>query len=191
MQIPDFQKNGTFDPEVYKQLLAANHLTPATFEAMEAKEVLSNKARMVIRDAVALTPAELAEAQALTLRQTESDPAKASRSERPRHTGRPLSKATTCADGLHAIPQNDHSHQDQPRVALAPFAKSHQIIKPYSLRRSSVRAFGLEGQMTFRLCQQAAKTSVYAQSSLGSDRISRRQNSYRMLKKAVQQGRSE
>jgi hypothetical protein len=77
MQIPDFQKNGAFDPEVYQRLLAANHLTPAIFEAMEAKEVLSNKARMIIRDAVALTPTELAEAQALTLRQTESDPAKA------------------------------------------------------------------------------------------------------------------
>jgi peptidyl-prolyl cis-trans isomerase D len=77
MQIPDFQKNGAFDPEIYQRLLAANHLTPATFEAIEAKEILSNKARMVIRDAVSLTPAELAEAQALTLRQTESDPAKA------------------------------------------------------------------------------------------------------------------
>ncbi len=76
MQIPDFQKNGTFDPEVYQRLLAANHLTPALFEAMEAKEVLSNKARMIIRDAVALTPAEIAEAQTLTLRQTESDPTK-------------------------------------------------------------------------------------------------------------------
>ena len=76
MQIPDFQKNGTFDPEVYQRLLAANHLTPALFEAMDAKEVLSNKARMIIRDAVALTPAEIAEAQTLTLRQTESDPAK-------------------------------------------------------------------------------------------------------------------
>ena len=75
MQIPDFQKNGTFDPEVYQRLLAANHLTPAIFEAMEAKEVLSNKARLIIRDAVALTPAEHAEAQALTLRQTESDSA--------------------------------------------------------------------------------------------------------------------
>ena len=77
MQIPDFQKNGTFDPEVYKRLLAANHLTPAIFEAMEAKEVLGNKAKMIIRDAVALTPAELVEAQALTLRLTESDPGKA------------------------------------------------------------------------------------------------------------------
>ncbi len=76
MQIPDFQRNGAFDPEVYQRLLAANHLTPALFEAMEAKEVLSNKARMIIRDAVALTPAEIAEAQTLTLRQTESDPVK-------------------------------------------------------------------------------------------------------------------
>jgi peptidyl-prolyl cis-trans isomerase D len=32
---------------------------------------------MIIRDAVALTPDELVEAQVLTLRQTESDPAKA------------------------------------------------------------------------------------------------------------------
>ncbi|HSF67334.1 MAG TPA: SurA N-terminal domain-containing protein [Nitrospiraceae bacterium] len=77
MQIPDFQKNGAFDPEIYQRLLAANHLTPAIFEAMETKELLSNKARTIIRDAVALTPAELAEAQALILRQPESDPAKA------------------------------------------------------------------------------------------------------------------
>jgi parvulin-like peptidyl-prolyl isomerase len=76
MQIPDFQKNGAFDPEIYQRLLAANHLTPSAFEAMEAKEVLSSKAKMIIRDAVSLTPAELAEAQALTLRQTESDPSK-------------------------------------------------------------------------------------------------------------------
>jgi peptidyl-prolyl cis-trans isomerase D len=77
MQIPEFQRNGSFDPELYQRLLAANHLTPAIFEAMEAKELLSNRARMMISDAVTLTPNELAEAQALTLRQTEPDPAKA------------------------------------------------------------------------------------------------------------------
>lgn len=77
MQIPEFQRNGSFDPELYQRLLAANHLTPAIFEAMEAKELLSNRARMMISDAVTLTPHELAEAQALTLRQTEPDPAKA------------------------------------------------------------------------------------------------------------------
>lgn len=77
MRIPEFQKNGVFDPEQYQRLLAANHLTPAVFEAMEAKELLSNRARVMVSDAVTLTPTELVEAQALTLRQTETDPAKA------------------------------------------------------------------------------------------------------------------
>lgn len=77
VQIPEFQKNGAFDPDLYQRLLAANHMTPAIFEALEMKDLMSNKARTVIRDAVVLTPTELAEAQALTLRQTESDPAKA------------------------------------------------------------------------------------------------------------------
>jgi peptidyl-prolyl cis-trans isomerase D len=76
-RIPDFQRNGTFDSDIYKRLLAANHLTPAIFEAMETKDILTTKAKMVVRDAVALTPVELSEAQALTLRQPESDPAKA------------------------------------------------------------------------------------------------------------------
>jgi len=77
MQIPDFHKNGVFDPELYQRILAANHLTPALFENIEAKELLGNRARMMISDAVSLTPAELSEAQALMLRQPESDPAKA------------------------------------------------------------------------------------------------------------------
>ncbi len=77
LQIPDFQKNGQFDPELYQRILAANHLTPALFEAIESKELLGNRARLVIADAVTLTPSELAEAQALTVRQPESDPAKA------------------------------------------------------------------------------------------------------------------
>ncbi|WP_455246156.1 SurA N-terminal domain-containing protein [Petrachloros mirabilis] len=77
VQVPEFQKNGTFDPEQYQRLLAANHLTPAAFEAMEAKELLGNKARMVVSNAVALTPDELAEAESLLLRQADPDPAKA------------------------------------------------------------------------------------------------------------------
>jgi SurA-like protein len=77
LQIPEFQRNGRFDPEHYQRLLAANHLTPSMFEATQAKELLSLKARIMVSDAVALTPAELAEAQALTLRQPDSDPAKA------------------------------------------------------------------------------------------------------------------
>ena len=77
VQIPEFQRNGRFDPEHYQRLLAANHMTPSIFEAMQARELLSLKARLMVSDAVALTPAELAEAQALTLRQPDADPAKA------------------------------------------------------------------------------------------------------------------
>ncbi|MBI3357029.1 MAG: SurA N-terminal domain-containing protein [Nitrospirae bacterium] len=75
LQIPDFQKNGAFDPELYQRLLAANHLTPAVFEAAQYKEVLGNKARMVVRDSVALTPSEISEGQALMTRPQDSNPA--------------------------------------------------------------------------------------------------------------------
>ena len=77
MQVPEFQKNGTFDPDLYQRLLAANHLTPAIFEATQAKEILGNKARMIVRDAVALTPSEISDGQALMTRQQDPDPAKA------------------------------------------------------------------------------------------------------------------
>jgi SurA N-terminal domain len=77
LQIPDFQKNGAFDPELYKRLLAANHLTPAVFEAAQHQEVLVNKARMIVRDSVALTPAEIAEGQVLMAKPQDSDPSKA------------------------------------------------------------------------------------------------------------------
>jgi peptidyl-prolyl cis-trans isomerase D len=77
MQRPEFQRNGAFDPDLYRRLLAANHLTPSIFETMEAKELLTNKARLVVMDAVALTPSELAEAQTLITRQGETDSAKA------------------------------------------------------------------------------------------------------------------
>src|SRR5574340_251723 len=62
---------------MWRRLLAANRLTPASFEAMEAKDILTNKARLVIMDAVALTPSEYSEAQALVTREGEKDPAKA------------------------------------------------------------------------------------------------------------------
>jgi peptidyl-prolyl cis-trans isomerase D len=77
MQRPEFQREGTFDPDRYRRLLAANHLTPSVFEAMETKDLLTNKARLVVMDAVALTPSELSEAQTLVTRQGETDPAKA------------------------------------------------------------------------------------------------------------------
>jgi peptidyl-prolyl cis-trans isomerase D len=77
IQIPDFQKNGAFDPDLYRRLLAANHWTPSAFEAMQQQEILAGKARMVVRDSVALTPWEIAEGQALTTKPQDSDPANA------------------------------------------------------------------------------------------------------------------
>lgn len=74
MRRPDFQRNGQFDPELYRRLLAANRLTPPLFESLYSVELLSAKAKMVIRDSVALTPSEISEAQALMARQPQSDP---------------------------------------------------------------------------------------------------------------------
>ncbi len=70
---PEFQKDGKFDPDLYRQLLAANRLTPASFESAQANELLANKARLIVRDSVALTPAEIAEAESLSARQTQGD----------------------------------------------------------------------------------------------------------------------
>lgn len=74
---PEFSRNGKFDPELYRRLLAANRLTPALFEAQQAMELLRNKARVIVLDSVALTPAEIAEAQALMAHQPKGEPASA------------------------------------------------------------------------------------------------------------------
>lgn len=114
MQVPEFQRNGHFDPEHYQRLLAANHLTPAMFESIQSKELLSLKARMTVSDAVALTPAELAEAQALMLRQPDPDPAKAAAAkERAMH---------------------DVLFQKQQRT-LAAYAQSLKATLPITIRR--------------------------------------------------------
>jgi SurA N-terminal domain len=114
MQVPEFQKNGRFDAEHYQRLLAANHLTPSMFEAVQMKELLSLKARMMVSDAVALTPAELAEAQALMLRQPDSDPAKAA-----------AAKERAIQDVLF---------QKQQR-AMAAYAQSLKATVPITIRR--------------------------------------------------------
>lgn len=69
LQREAFQRNGKFDPDLYRRVLAANRLTPALFESQHTLELLRAKAMMVVRDSVALTPAEIAEAQALMARQ--------------------------------------------------------------------------------------------------------------------------
>lgn len=71
VQRTEFQRNGQFDPDLYRRILAANHLSPAGFEASHASEILANKARLMVRDSVALTPSELAEAESLAARQSQ------------------------------------------------------------------------------------------------------------------------
>ncbi len=73
VQRPDFQQNGKFDPDHYRRVLAANRLTPALFESLHTTELLGDKARMIILDSVALTPAEIAEADTLMARQSQPE----------------------------------------------------------------------------------------------------------------------
>ena len=72
-RISDFQTNGKFDPELYKRLLAFNHLTPAQFETEYGARLLGDKAVSVVFNSVALTPAEIEEAKALMARPTSPD----------------------------------------------------------------------------------------------------------------------
>ena len=74
---PDFQRNGTFDPDLYRRLLAANRLTPALFESMHIHELLRDKALLTIRDSVALTPTEVDDVKAVLARQPSGQPVQA------------------------------------------------------------------------------------------------------------------
>jgi len=65
MTIPAFQRNGAFDPEQYKRLLAQNRLTPEAFETSHRSDLLREKARMLVRESVAPTAEELSAVQAL------------------------------------------------------------------------------------------------------------------------------
>jgi SurA-like protein len=74
MRRPEFQRNGQFDPELYRRILASVRLTPALYEAEHKVDLLRDKAMTVIRDSVALTPTEISDAQSLVGRQMISDP---------------------------------------------------------------------------------------------------------------------
>ena len=82
MRRPDFQQKGQFDPELYRRLLASNRLTPALFESLQSTELLREKARTIIRESVALTPAEITEAEGLMARQAHVESGGRSASER-------------------------------------------------------------------------------------------------------------
>jgi peptidyl-prolyl cis-trans isomerase D len=71
----EFQRNGKFDQDMYRRFVQLNRMTLAHFEAMHSMELLRNKARLIILDSVALTPAEVAEAEALVAHQPKDEKA--------------------------------------------------------------------------------------------------------------------
>ena len=66
----DFQKDGVFDPEYYKRLLASNRMKPHDYEQQRRSELMIEKARLLVSEATTLTPAELQEVKDLNARQT-------------------------------------------------------------------------------------------------------------------------
>ncbi len=66
----EFQKDGTFDAELYHRILAANRLSPKQFERQLAKDLLSQQAQMIVQDVATLNPSEVQEAEELAERQT-------------------------------------------------------------------------------------------------------------------------
>lgn len=62
--LPEFQKNGKFDPDQYKRMLASARWTPAMFETAYRADLMREKARSLVRESVAPTSDELAGAQA-------------------------------------------------------------------------------------------------------------------------------
>ncbi len=58
------EKNGRFDPDLYRRVLAANHVTPETFESSQRDELLIAKVKTVIGDSTAVSGPEWEEARA-------------------------------------------------------------------------------------------------------------------------------
>jgi hypothetical protein len=57
--LPEFQKNGKFDPDQYKRLLASARWTPAMFETAYRADLMREKARTLVRESVAPKADEL------------------------------------------------------------------------------------------------------------------------------------
>lgn len=62
-QLPGFQKDGKFDPELYRRILALEHYTPEGFERQHREELLVDKVKALVKESVALTPSEEEEAK--------------------------------------------------------------------------------------------------------------------------------
>ncbi len=63
--IPTFQKDGKFDLDLYRRVLAQNHLTPETFEKIQIETILVEKAKNIVRESTVLTEGDLKDAGAI------------------------------------------------------------------------------------------------------------------------------
>ncbi len=74
-QLPGFQKDGKFDPDLYRRILAQEHYTPEGFERQHREELLIEKVKTLVKESVALTPSE--EEGAKTVNPANPDPDRA------------------------------------------------------------------------------------------------------------------
>lgn len=70
MEREEFQKDGIFDPKVYHRLMARSKNSPAAFERELTENLIAQKLRLIVQDAVTLNPAEMEEVNELVARQT-------------------------------------------------------------------------------------------------------------------------
>ena len=56
--MPAFQKDGKFNPEIYKKVLAANKYSPATFERNLKEDIVKEKMRRLIKESVGYSEGE-------------------------------------------------------------------------------------------------------------------------------------
>ena len=70
MKRKEFQKDGTFNAELYHRLLAANRYTPKQFENQLTKDLRRQHAQFMAQDVATLNPSEVQEAEDLAKRQT-------------------------------------------------------------------------------------------------------------------------
>ena len=59
--IPAFKKNGVFDFETYKMVLAKNRITPEIFEHMQKQAIIQNKVTAFVLDSITVSDMELDE----------------------------------------------------------------------------------------------------------------------------------
>jgi peptidyl-prolyl cis-trans isomerase D len=79
---PAFQREGRFDPEVYRRVLARNRYTPEVFERLQREELAVEKVRALLRDSVSLTDIDLQELQAQPAPSSQATPASADQEQR-------------------------------------------------------------------------------------------------------------